>query len=186
MNHIRKTMHKNLVIAKTAFRRLSEKELQTVEAKVKEIISLKYQMESIANQKGYSDNCKTSIPICKGECCKWQYPKNLTHIDFFISIFNLSEKQQTALVKLILTTKNDYCPILTQTGCFLSFEQRPIPCTNAYPCFNDRSYWHEKEKKIVIFNGIYRTLENIVPFNHYTRHVGVYLHDVTYPIHSDE
>ncbi len=72
----------------------------------------------------------------------------------------MSEKQTAELSKLILNTKNNYCPILTETGCFFSFEQRPVLCTNAYPCFNDHSYWIEKEKKNILFKKAFKLLES--------------------------
>ncbi|MCP3871612.1 MAG: hypothetical protein GY699_00435 [Desulfobacteraceae bacterium] len=164
MNHFQTAMHENLMIAKNALQKLSEKKMPPVEAMIKEIISIKYQMETIADQKGYSKLCKSSILICKGECCKWQFPKNLTYLDFFISIFYMTQKQQAELSKLILNTKNSYCPILLKDGCSLSFEQRPVLCTNAYPCFNDRSYWNEKEKKNILFKKIFDSLEDLIPF----------------------
>ncbi|MCP3900611.1 MAG: hypothetical protein GY707_12950 [Desulfobacteraceae bacterium] len=164
MKCFHKTMHDNYVIAKNALKNLSGKKRKSVEIPIKEIIALKYQMEIIADQKGYSNACKTSISICKGECCKWHFPRNLTHIDFFISIFYMSENQNTELSKLILNTKSNHCPILTEKGCFLSFEQRPVLCTNAYPCFNDQSYWIEKEKKNILFKKAFKSLEGLIVF----------------------
>ncbi len=165
MNHFQTYMHENLIIAIKAFQTLSKESRQVAEKHVNEIISLKHQMESIANQKGYSIRCKTAIPICKGECCKWQFPKNLTHVDFFITIFNMPKEEQDALSKIILLTNNTYCPILLKNGCSLSFEQRPVICTNAYPCFNNRSYWNEKEAKIILFKKEFDSLEGLLPQN---------------------
>ncbi len=51
-----------------------------------------------------------------------------------------------------------------QIDCFLSFEQRPILCTNAYPCFNDKSYWTEKEKKNILFKKAIKALDAIFQF----------------------
>jgi len=151
MKHIQAVMHENLMTAIDGCQKLSLKKREGAELKVKEIIALKYQMEAIAAQKGYSQSCKASIPTCRGECCKWHFPRNLTPVDFFIAILFMPEKQQAALAKLIGNNKNNQCPVLLKTGCFLSFEQRPVLCTNAYPCFNDRSYWIEKEKKNIQF-----------------------------------
>lgn len=87
MNHFQTGMHNNLRLAVDALQELSEKSKIDLETWIKEIISLKYQMEILADQKGYSLNCKESIPICKGECCKWHYPRNLTHVDFLIALW---------------------------------------------------------------------------------------------------
>jgi hypothetical protein len=151
MQHIQIAMHKNLMTAMDGLQKLSQKEIGAAELQVKEIISLKYQMETIAAQKRHSQACKASIPTCRGECCKWHFPRNLTHVDFFIAIFYMPKEQQAELAKLICNNNKNQCPVLLKTGCFLSFEQRPVLCTNAYPCFNDRSYWIEKEKKNIKF-----------------------------------
>ena len=163
MNQFQTHMHENLMIAINAFQTLSKESQQVAKKHVNEVIILKRQMESIANQKGYSTRCKTAIPICKGECCKWQFPKNLTHLDFFITIFNMPEKEQIALSNTIIQTNNDYCPVLLKYGCFLSFEQRPVICTNAYPCFNDQSYWEEKEAKSILFKKAFNSLDDLFP-----------------------
>jgi len=164
MNHFQAHMNENLMIALKALQALSNESRQIAKKHVNEVIALKYQMESIADHKGYSTQCKTAIPICKGECCKWQFPKNLTHIDFFITIFNMPEKDQEALSKTILQTNNSYCPVLQENGCFLSFEQRPVICTNAYPCFNDQSYWNEKEIKIIEFKKNFNSIKELFFF----------------------
>ena len=139
------------MIAMDRIENLSLEEKDLADEQIKQIISLKYQMETTANKKGYSQACKSSIPICKGDCCKWHFPQNLNHIDFFISIFYMSKDQRSTFTELLLNNQKNRCPILLKTGCFLTFEQRPILCTNAYPCFSDRSYWVEKERKNIQF-----------------------------------
>ncbi len=162
MQPVHSEMYENLMIAMERFQKLSSKEVESAESQINEIIALKYQMEAIADQKGYSHACKASIPICKGDCCKWHFPKNLTHIDFFIAIFHMPKQLKAELANIINNNKKNQCPVLLKTGCFLSFEQRPVLCTNAYPCFNDRSYWIEKEKKNILFQRAIDTLDAIV------------------------
>jgi len=164
MQHIQAVMHENLMAAIDVCQKLSQKRMEDAELKVKEIIALKYEMETIAAQKGYSQSCKASIPTCRGECCKWHFPRNLTHVDFFIAILFMPKEQRAALAKLICNNKNNQCPVLLKTGCFLSFEQRPVLCTNAYPCFNGRSYWIEKEKKNIQFKKAIDALAVTVQF----------------------
>ncbi len=162
MQPVHSKMYENLMIAMERFQKLPSKEVESAESQINEIIALKYQMEAIADQKGYSQACKASIPICNGDCCKWHFPKNLTYIDFFIAIFHMPDELQAGLAKLINSNTKNQCPVLLETGCFLSFEQRPVICTNAYPCFNDRSYWIEKEKKNILFQKAIDTLDAIV------------------------
>ena len=162
MNTLQAEMYSNLLIAIDRFKKLTPKKKRLAELQIKQVISLKYQIETIAANKGYSKACKSSIPICKGECCKWHFPRHLNHIDFFISIFSMTENQRIDFTKLVSNPKNTHCPILRKTGCFLSFEQRPIPCTNAYPCFADRSYWVEKEMKNNQFKKAMDSLDRII------------------------
>ncbi len=164
MQDIQAEMYEKLMIAMGGFQKLSQNEIRLAQLQIKEIIALKYQMETIASQKGYSQACKASIPTCRGDCCKWHFPRNLTPVDFFIAIFYMPEEQQVALTKLIHNNNKNQCPVLLKTGCFLTFEQRPVLCTNAYPCFNDRPYWVEKEKKNILFKKAIDTLDAIVQF----------------------
>lgn len=151
MNPVQTKMHENIMIAMDQIKKLSAQEMDLVESHLSRIITLKNQMEAIAINKGYSQACRASIPICNGDCCKWHFPQKLNHIDFFIAIVHMSEDQQIKLAQQVFNNKKNQCPVLLKTGCFLSFEQRPILCTNAYPCFNGRSYWVEKEKKNTLF-----------------------------------
>lgn len=155
-------MHESFLIAMDALRQLPGKKLHTAEIRVEEIISLKYEMETFAGQKGYSQACKRYIPTCGGECCKWHFPKHLTPGDFFVAVFRMPKEEQALLTKLILNSGGDQCPLLLETGCSLSFEQRPVVCTNAYPCFNDRSYWEKKEKMNTRFVRAFDALSAIL------------------------
>jgi hypothetical protein len=161
MKSFQSNMHSNLTIAINALKSLSKQSREEGVVLINKVVALKQQMEALANQKGYSNACKTSIPTCKGECCKWHFPRNLNHIDFFIVIFNMSEVQQAEFSKIILNNNGNHCPVLLKNGCFLSFEQRPVLCTNAYPCFNERSYWKEKEKRNIQFKKVFDSLENL-------------------------
>jgi len=164
MKYVRAAMHENLLIAMDALHELSGEKMQAVEILIREIISIKYQLETIADQKGYSQACKTYIPTCRGECCKWHFPRNLTYMDFFLAIFRMPEEQQGELAELIFNNTRNQCPVLLETGCFLSFEQRPVTCTNAYPCFHEQSYWNEKDKKNILFKKAFDSLDAIVRF----------------------
>ena len=68
-------MHRSLMIAIDALRKLSREEMSAAEMRIKEILSLKYEMEDIADRKGYSQACKTSIPICRELAAKGNFRK---------------------------------------------------------------------------------------------------------------
>lgn len=156
------SMYNSCIKAIDRYNSLSHDQMDNAEYQIKKIISLKDQLESIAAQKGYSNACTSSIPICKGDCCKYHFPKNLNYLDFFIAIFYMNTDEVEKFANLILNNKKNQCPILLETGCYLSFEQRPVACTNAYPCFADRSYWLEKEKKNILFKKAIDELETIM------------------------
>lgn len=162
MQHVQVEMYENLLIAMDKFKNFSQKEKGIAQSHIKVIITLKYEMEAIADQRGYSQACRESIPLCKGDCCKWHFPKNLNYMDFFIAIFHMAEDQQAKLAHQIFNNQKNQCPVLLTTGCFLSFEQRPVLCTNAYPCFADRSYWIEKEKKNILFKKAIHALDAVL------------------------
>ena len=147
MKHIQAAMHENLMAAIDGYQNLSKKGMGDAELQVKEIIVLKYQMETIADQKGYSQACKASIPKCRGECCKWHFPKNLNRLDLFITLCSITVAEQNALADQLALNNGKYqCPVLRKNGCLLSFDNRPLSCSNAYPCFAGASY-HEFLKK---------------------------------------
>lgn len=107
-------------------------------AAVAEIQRLRERIHQEADRLGYAAACVTTIPDCKGECCKWHYPKNLDRFDFFISVVTLPpDRVTTALNRLAdaASTDTQACPFLMPDGCTLSFQSRPILCANAYPCF---------------------------------------------------
>ena len=162
MQHVEAKMHQHLLAAMARCQHLSRIENKAAGVKVREIIALKYHLETLAVQKGYSKRCKESLPVCRGDCCKWFFPRNLTPVDFFIAIFHMPEDQQVGLAEQIRSNKDKQCPVLLKTGCFLSFEQRPVLCTNAYPCFIDRSYWLEKEKHNILFKKAMDSLAAII------------------------
>ena len=155
-------MHGHLLTAMDALKKLSGREMRAAETWVREIVSLKYELEAVAELKGYSRACRNAIPACRGECCRWHFPVNLTRLDFFVAIFHMSEARQAALAKQIIGNRRHRCPMLLETGCFLSFEERPVPCTNAYPCFHQESYWREKEKRNVLFKRAFDALDAVV------------------------
>lgn len=133
-----------------------------VESAIAEILNIKNRMEKLAIQMGYSQACKQGIPVCRGECCIYHYPKDLTSVDFFIAIYTMSDNRQQVLLNLVLQYKGHGCPMLLETGCFFSFEQRPVICTNAYPCFAGRVYWEKKEAESVRIKKIFEILSPIV------------------------
>ncbi len=164
MKPVQAAMVEKLIMAMEAHKRLSGKEILSIEVNINEIIALKYKMEALAEEKGFSSACKESIPICKGECCRWHFPKKLSPVDFFIAVFQLVSQKQHQLADLMVNNQKDQCPMLQKNGCFLTFEQRPVLCTNSYPCFNDKSYWRKKEQANLKFKQLFDAIDMAVFF----------------------
>lgn len=107
-------------------------------AAVAEIQRLRELVRQEADRLGYAAACVAAIPDCKGECCKWHFPKNLDRFDFLISVVTLPPDQVTAALDRLAdaaSTDTQACPFLMPDGCLLPFQSRPILCANAYPCF---------------------------------------------------
>ena len=151
-------MHRSYTLAATALKEISGRQRQNVERLIKEIVAIKCQTETIALRLGYTDACKASIGTCGGWCCRRHFPKSLSPVDFLIALFLMSDTQQDALKSRIAVDSGNSCPMLINTGCMMSFEQRPVVCTNAYPCFMGRSYWLEKEKNNELINARYESI----------------------------
>jgi len=142
---IGETMRRCLTAALNALGTVSDRQLEIAGRRVGEIVTLKHRIESIALQKGYSRACRDAIPVCRGWCCKTHYHRQLSPLDFFLAAYQMSGEQQATLVRQIAAGGSSGCPLLLASGCMLTFEQRPVCCTAAYPCFMDRAYWLEKE-----------------------------------------
>ena len=109
---------------------------------VSEINSIRQRIYEKAIRFGYVTKCRDAIGVCKGECCKWHFPKNLSYPDLFIIVCSISAEEQKILRDLIVFENGKYqCPILRENGCSLSFDNRPLACSNAYPCFAGGSFY---------------------------------------------
>jgi len=160
MKQIRCHMSKNLNRALNVWGSLDENRRDMVREKVQAWNSIKSEIDQKARDLGYSCACMESIPMCKGECCKRHFPVEFDPTDFLMTISGLSQKDRESLLNQIMVSgDNKYkCPILLENGCFLSFETRPMACTNAFPCFMEREYWEYKEIKKNQAKAIYKSI----------------------------
>jgi hypothetical protein len=128
------------------------------------IARLKYEIEARAAVLGYDRLCAGHIPVCKGECCKWHYPRHLDVMDFFLALTTLAESRRKELLLWLSESRSGAgrCPLLTDTGCFFDFEERPIVCTAAYPCFNSTSYWAFQASKTRSIRELKMALEQVL------------------------
>jgi hypothetical protein len=143
---------------------LSNEQRRQITDNIRRLEKIKTQIEEKAKEMGYSDTCKASIPICQGECCKWHFPKNLSEVDFFLAIHKMPAKGIFSLLNLLSqkTKKSYQCPLLTENGCMFTFDERPLVCTIAYPCFAGQSYWNYLDAEKRKIKDIYNDIENII------------------------
>ena len=142
-----KHLCEGLTAAISIYNQLDENDMAFALKAVTKINRIRYQVYEKAVELGYVKKCITSISVCKGECCKWHFPKKLNFPDMFITVCGSSSKELTALKDQIIFDNGKYqCPILRENGCLLSFNSRPLACSNAYPCFSGELY-HNYLKK---------------------------------------
>ncbi len=110
--------------------------------------AIKRQIEDRAESCGYSKRCREAIAVCRGECCRWHFPKTINRVDFFIAVFHLAADATSALVEQVRPTDDRpyQCPLLRKDGCIFAFESRPVVCTSAFPCLAGTDYWRYKER----------------------------------------
>ncbi len=158
-----------LKAAISIYNNLNENDIIFALEAVNKINRIRCQIYEKAMELDYVKKCIDSIPVCKGECCKWHFPKNLTYTDLFITVCGSSSKELTALKDQIVFDNGKYqCPLLRENGCFLSFYSRPLACSNAYPCFSGDLYHDYLEKHRKKINAQYIFLNEV--FKKWTNH----------------
>ena len=161
---VRAAMEKAYQTAVYAYRKQSEVDKTLSLAQIRVLSHIKHRIELKARLMGHSKACREAIGVCKGECCRWHFPKNLTAVDFFISLHYLSPAQQIKLTRLLRPSEDIryQCPILNSDGCFFHFEARPMVCTAAYPCFARQPYWEYYTKQQQEVFPARQVLENLI------------------------
>jgi hypothetical protein len=140
------------------YNQLNENDRAKALKAVNEINRIRHQIYEKAMRFGYVKMCTDAIHVCRGECCKWHFPKNLSYLDLFIIVYSISTEEQKALKDQIAFDNGKYqCPILRENGCSLSFDSRPLACSNAYPCFAGGSFYDFllKQRKEIDFQYIF-------------------------------
>jgi len=137
----------NYLQALSSWERFSIGQKQMVQKLAADLHTIKKEIEQTAVSFGYSHACRTSIAVCRGECCRLHFPKTFSEADFLAIIGSLTQEERDSLSRRMLENRfqSEQCVLLKPDGCFLSFKSRPMVCTNAYPCFASRAYWEIKE-----------------------------------------
>ena len=130
---------------------------------INKINTIRYQVYGKAMELGYVNKCINSISVCKGECCKWHFPKKLGLPDLFITVCGSSSTELAVLEDQIIFDNGKYqCPVLRGNGCLLSFDNRPLVCSNAYPCFSGELYHNYLKKKKKEIDAQYILLNEVL------------------------
>ncbi len=163
MRDYRKLLCGELKAAICICNQLNEKDRAKALGAVNKVNHIRHQIFEKALGFGYVKQCIDSIPVCKGECCKWHFPKNLSRLDLFITICSITVAEQTALADQLAFNNGKYqCPVHRKNGCLLSFDSRPLVCSNAYPCFAGASYHGFLKKQRKKINVQYALLKEIL------------------------
>lgn len=164
MANIRKAMTGELKVAIRARRKMEPAVVTEAARLVADLGAVKRQIENQAALLGYSKRCRAAIAVCKGECCRWHFPKTINRVDFFIAVFRLAPDLRSALVEQVRPTddRGYQCPLLRKDGCIFSFENRPVVCTSAFPCLAGTVYWQYKESFRKEIDAIRTALGNLI------------------------
>ncbi len=159
----------HLDTASRAWRALAEEDRAEALRIVEQLQAIKHDIAARAEELGYARLCREAIPRCKGECCEVLFPRDLDHVDIFIAICLLTDEDRQMLSGHLAGQdgRGSRCFLLTKDGCVLSFQSRPIACTNAYPCFMTDAYWQFLQGKRQSTETLYRELRRIL--DAYTR-----------------
>jgi len=143
-----KYLRKVLKAATKTYHQLHANDRADVLKTVYNINSIRHQLHEKAVELGYVKKCTDSMAVCKWHCCKWHFPKNLNHVDLVMTACSISSEEQRALEDQLAFDNGKYeCPLLGEKGCSLSFDSRPLVCSNAYPCFLGDPYHGFLEKQ---------------------------------------
>ena len=157
-------MNDHLNQALVLFRSLNAADIAMAKPTIDKILRLKIEIENHAETFGYPNCCRKSIADCRGNCCRWHFPRNLDVVDFFLSIWGLGSKRRQDLI-LLFKNRGDniyYCPLLQADGCFFSFNDRPIQCTMAYPCFAQTDYRTYTSHQYAVITQLKNSLGNLL------------------------
>ena len=140
-------MSRDLAAALRACGEMDSRAATEARGLISDLRAIKQKIEVRAATLGYSERCRESIATCRGECCRWHFPKSLSVVDFLVAVFTLAPDERKALVKQVEAASNRsyQCPLLRKDGCIFVFENRPVVCTSAFPCLAESAYWHYKE-----------------------------------------
>jgi hypothetical protein len=144
---IRRAMSRELATALRVCENRGPADAAEAEQLIAELGAIKRHVEDRAASLGYSERCRQAIAVCRGECCRWHFPKTINRIDFFIAVLGMADTEKEAVVKQVQPVDDQAyrCPLLREDGCIFSFANRPLVCTNAFPCMAGSDYWQYKE-----------------------------------------
>ena len=147
MAKIREAMTRELDMALLALEKMEPSAVDAAAQLISDLGSIKQQIEGRAESHGYSKRCREAIAVCRGECCRWHFPKTINRIDFLIAVFGMTDTEKEAVVKQVQPVGGQAyrCPLLREDGCNFSFANRPVVCTSAFPCMAGSDYWQYKE-----------------------------------------
>jgi hypothetical protein len=152
-----------LAVVQTFQRDMAPADRNKVQGTARALTRIRMAIHAEAMALGYSQRCQAAIPHCRGECCRWHFPKNLDRLDLLLMVTDLSTEGFDALEQQLRRAADNYqCPLLQTDGCLLALKTRPLVCASAYPCFAaDRYHRFLKDQQRAIETH-YHMLQGLV------------------------
>ncbi len=164
MTHIRRAMSGELAKALQICQNMGPADAAKAELLIADLGAIKRHIEDRAALLGYSERCRQAIAVCRGECCRWHFPRTINRVDFLIAVFQQSADANAALIDQVQPggDRAYQCPLLLKDGCIFTFATRPVVCTTAFPCFAGADYWQFKESYRKDIDAIREALGQLV------------------------
>jgi hypothetical protein len=155
---------RELVRALRAWEQLTPNEAARALRAVEELRRIRSRIHRFAQRLGYTRACEDALPYCMGECCKHHFPRDIKRADAFVAVCGLAGEEARSLSARIVSAGERWagCPLLDEHGCMLSFQDRPIVCASAYPCFATREYWEFLQTEKPRIDALYATLQTLL------------------------
>lgn len=152
-----------LAVVRTCQRNITPADRKKVQGAARALARIRRAIHAEATALAYNERCQAAIPDCRGECCRWHFPKNLDRRDLLLMASGLTTQGLDALEQQLSKEAENYqCPLLITDGCLFTLETRPLVCVSAYPCFAADRYHrflNDQRKAIEIH---YRVLQGLV------------------------
>jgi hypothetical protein len=158
------TLRREFISALRVWEQLTPNDAARAPRVVVDLRRIRSHIHRFAQHLGYTRACEEALPSCTGECCKQHFPRDITLVDLFVAVCGRAREEAEALSPRIggAGGRAPGCPLLGEHGCLFAFEDRPIVCASAYPCFATRQYWEFLQTEKPRIDALYGKLQSLL------------------------